>query len=51
MVSTWAEKEFRNLQRLHLEGISVPKPVLLKVFLNDMCIIFPLKDMPIVVDK
>ncbi|KAF7624755.1 Serine/threonine-protein kinase RIO1 [Meloidogyne graminicola] len=30
MVSTWAEKEIRNLQRMYLAGILVPKPILLK---------------------
>ncbi|KAI1728382.1 RIO1 family domain-containing protein [Ditylenchus destructor] len=30
MVATWAEKEMRNLQRMHLAGIHVPKPTLLK---------------------
>lgn len=30
MVATWAEKEIRNLQRMFLAGIPVPKPLLLK---------------------
>uniref|UniRef100_A0A915CMV8 Serine/threonine-protein kinase RIO1 n=1 Tax=Ditylenchus dipsaci TaxID=166011 RepID=A0A915CMV8_9BILA len=30
MVATWAEKEIRNLQRMLLAGLPVPKPVLLK---------------------
>uniref|UniRef100_A0A915LIG2 Serine/threonine-protein kinase RIO1 n=1 Tax=Meloidogyne javanica TaxID=6303 RepID=A0A915LIG2_MELJA len=30
MVATWAEKEIRNLQRMYLAGIPVPKPILLK---------------------
>lgn len=30
MVATWAEKEVRNLQRMHLAGLPVPKPILLK---------------------
>jgi len=30
MVKTWAEKELRNLRRLHAAGIPSPKPVLLK---------------------
>jgi hypothetical protein len=31
MVATWAEKEMRNLQRMHQAGLPVPKPQLLKV--------------------
>lgn len=31
MVATWAEKEMRNLLRMHQAGIRVPKPHLLKV--------------------
>lgn len=30
MVRTWAEKEFRNLIRMHANGINVPEPILLK---------------------
>jgi RIO kinase 1 len=30
MVAIWAEKEIRNLQRMHLAGLPVPKPLLLK---------------------
>ncbi|XP_014213372.1 serine/threonine-protein kinase RIO1 [Copidosoma floridanum] len=30
MVRTWAEKEMRNLNRLHQAGIKAPKPILLK---------------------
>jgi RIO kinase 1 len=30
MVKTWAEKEMRNLRRLHAAGIPSPEPVLLK---------------------
>ena len=30
MVATWAEKEMRNLSRMHQAGLPVPKPVLLK---------------------
>ncbi|KAL1465762.1 hypothetical protein WDU94_005305 [Cyamophila willieti] len=30
MVRTWAEKEMRNLTRMHTEGLNVPKPILLK---------------------
>lgn len=31
MVATWAEKEMRNLNRMHQAGLPVPKPHLLKV--------------------
>ena len=34
MVATWAEKEMRNLLRMHQSGIRVPKPHILKVGLN-----------------
>ncbi|XP_045462035.1 serine/threonine-protein kinase RIO1-like [Harmonia axyridis] len=30
MVRTWAEKEMRNLTRLHTNGLRVPEPILLK---------------------
>nr|XP_033325706.1 serine/threonine-protein kinase RIO1 [Megalopta genalis] len=30
MVRTWAEKEFRNLTRLHQGGVNAPKPILLR---------------------
>ncbi|VDD96197.1 unnamed protein product [Enterobius vermicularis] len=30
MVATWAEKEMRNLSRMHQAGLAVPKPILLK---------------------
>ena len=30
MVATWAEKEMRNLSRMHQANLPVPKPVLLK---------------------
>lgn len=30
MVRTWAEKEMRNLARMHSNGINVPEPILLK---------------------
>lgn len=30
MVQTWAEKEMRNLRRMHASGISVPEPITLK---------------------
>ncbi|PRD21393.1 UNVERIFIED_CONTAM: Riok1 [Trichonephila clavipes] len=30
MVRTWAEKEFRNLSRIHSAGLPSPKPILLK---------------------
>jgi len=30
MVRLWAEKEFRNLSRLHANGIRCPKPIALK---------------------
>ncbi|GFR11003.1 hypothetical protein TNCT_79581 [Trichonephila clavata] len=30
MVRTWAEKEFRNLSRIHSAGLPCPKPILLK---------------------
>lgn len=30
MVKMWAEKEFRNLNRLHAAGIHSPKPILLR---------------------
>uniref|UniRef100_A0AC35TVJ6 Serine/threonine-protein kinase RIO1 n=1 Tax=Rhabditophanes sp. KR3021 TaxID=114890 RepID=A0AC35TVJ6_9BILA len=30
MVATWAEKEMRNLMRMHQAGLRVPKPLLLK---------------------
>jgi RIO kinase 1 len=30
MVKMWAEKEFRNLNRLQAAGIASPKPVLLR---------------------
>ena len=30
MVQTWAEKEMRNLKRLHLAGIPCPEPLLLR---------------------
>uniref|UniRef100_A0AAF5DJB2 Serine/threonine-protein kinase RIO1 n=1 Tax=Strongyloides stercoralis TaxID=6248 RepID=A0AAF5DJB2_STRER len=30
MVATWAEKEMRNLMRMHQAGMAVPKPLLLK---------------------
>lgn len=30
MVRTWAEKELRNLIRLHQAGVSAPKPILLR---------------------
>lgn len=30
MVSTWAEKEMRNLLRMHNAGLNVPKPILLR---------------------
>jgi serine/threonine-protein kinase RIO1 len=32
MVKTWAEKEMRNLQRMHQAGLPVPKARALKVF-------------------
>ncbi|CAI9728028.1 serine/threonine-protein kinase RIO1-like [Octopus vulgaris] len=37
MVKTWAEKEMRNLQRIHQSGILCPKPILLRshVFLME----------------
>jgi len=31
MVKLWAEKEFRNLRRLHMAGISCPEPIKLKL--------------------
>ncbi|KAL2150545.1 hypothetical protein VTH82DRAFT_7108 [Thermothelomyces myriococcoides] len=31
MVKLWAEKEFRNLRRLHAAGIACPEPLLLKL--------------------
>lgn len=31
MVKVWAEKEFRNLKRLHLAGIPCPEPVYLRL--------------------
>uniref|UniRef100_A0A1I7XNS8 Serine/threonine-protein kinase RIO1 n=1 Tax=Heterorhabditis bacteriophora TaxID=37862 RepID=A0A1I7XNS8_HETBA len=31
MVAVWAEKEMRNLLRMHEAGLPVPKPILLKV--------------------
>jgi RIO kinase 1 len=30
MVRTWAEKEMRNLARMHSEGLPVPAPILLR---------------------
>ena len=30
-VQMWAEKEFRNLNRLHAAGVRCPRPLLLKV--------------------
>lgn len=30
MVRTWAEKEMRNLVRMHSEGLPVPTPILLR---------------------
>jgi RIO kinase 1 len=30
MVRTWAEKEIRNLVRMHSEGLPVPAPILLR---------------------
>lgn len=30
MVRTWAEKEMRNLVRMHLNGLKVPEPILLR---------------------
>lgn len=30
MVQTWAEKEMRNLTRMHSAGLDVPKPILLR---------------------
>ncbi|KAJ4438004.1 hypothetical protein ANN_13943 [Periplaneta americana] len=30
MVRTWAEKEMRNLVRMHAEGLPVPEPILLR---------------------
>ncbi|CAJ0584460.1 unnamed protein product, partial [Mesorhabditis spiculigera] len=30
MVAVWAEKEMRNLNRMHEAGVAVPKPILLK---------------------
>jgi RIO kinase 1 len=30
MVKTWAEKEFRNLLRMHSCGMNVPKPTMLR---------------------
>ena len=31
MVATWAEKEMRNLQRMHQIGLPVPRARILKV--------------------
>ena len=31
MVKTWAEKEMRNLKRLHAAGIPCPEPLLLRM--------------------
>ncbi|KAK1763446.1 putative serine threonine-protein kinase [Phialemonium atrogriseum] len=31
MVKLWAEKEFRNLRRLHMAGIACPEPIKLKL--------------------
>ncbi|KAH6568468.1 hypothetical protein BASA61_000482 [Batrachochytrium salamandrivorans] len=31
MVQTWAEKEMRNLKRLHVAGIPCPEPILLRL--------------------
>lgn len=30
MVRTWAEKEMRNLVRMHTVGLPVPEPILLR---------------------
>ncbi|XP_017770486.1 PREDICTED: serine/threonine-protein kinase RIO1 isoform X2 [Nicrophorus vespilloides] len=30
MVKTWAEKEMRNLERMHSNGLNVPKPIILR---------------------
>lgn len=30
MVKTWAEKEMRNLVRMHVNGLNVPEPILLR---------------------
>jgi RIO kinase 1 len=30
MVKVWAEKEFRNLRRIHAAGIPCPEPIYLK---------------------
>jgi serine/threonine-protein kinase RIO1 len=30
MVRTWAEKEIRNLVRMHSEGLPVPSPIMLR---------------------
>lgn len=39
MVQTWAEKEMRNLLRMHNAGLNVPRPVLLRshVLLMEFC--------------
>lgn len=39
MVATWAEKEMRNLLRMHNAGLNVPKPILLRshVLLMEFC--------------
>ena len=33
MVKMWAEKEFRNLSRMHACGMPCPKPLLLRLHL------------------
>lgn len=30
MVAMWAEKEFRNLRRMHSVGVPCPKPLMLR---------------------
>lgn len=39
MVQTWAEKEFRNLMRLHQSAVKAPKPLMLRghVLLMEFC--------------
>ncbi|KAG9237172.1 RIO1 family-domain-containing protein [Amylocarpus encephaloides] len=37
MVKVWAEKEFRNLKRLHLAGIPCPEPIYLRLHVLVMC--------------
>ncbi|EPE10438.1 serine threonine-protein kinase rio1 [Ophiostoma piceae UAMH 11346] len=58
MVKKWAEKEFRNLQRLHRAGIPCPFPIQLKInvllmsFLGDNGAAYPrLQDAVITPDK